>query len=241
MQDWQQLLGLVHWQGQNHNVLAAVHCAARAGVVPAWAHAAVQAVCLHANNMFVGPAQPPAPGMYYIMKCSCAHAQCCKVLLGDSVRSALLRGTQDPLACPACALHMHACRTFSVHVVKFLQIVQWLFPGACVVWDWVDVPNGLGAHFDATLVWPGAAPVAARFEVDGMYHFAQGGAARLLSDVTKDNRCNMLGVSMLRLHAQDEHVWPQKMWQFVNNLPGCVQYTASYQTCLPQQLHVNII
>lgn len=240
VQEWSWLQALVAQQVWDHNLLAMAYVAGRAAAVPAWLRAAAAAARLNLHNVH-GQGHWPAPGLRETMACSCAHGTCFKVLKGDSVQRGLRRGNTDPLACPACSVHKDVCHTYSPLVEKFHEIVQGMWPGVAVVWDWVDIPGLPSYHFDATLVWPANVWPPARFEVDGKRHFKQAYSMRRVQDVQKDVVVSQLGVSMLRLHELDLAEWQAKIAVFVANLNGTVRWTPAFHACLTAEQRLNII
>ena len=240
MQEWSFLQALVSNHGADHNALAALYVTVRAAAVPPALRAAITAARITQHHVY-GQGQWPAPAVREVMACSCGHATCFKVLQVDSVQRGLQRGSNDPLACPACTAHQHACHTYSPLVVSFQNIVQLLWPGVAVVWDWVDIPGLQGYHFDATLIWPGQGPAPARFEIDGKRHFKQNFTARRVQDEQKDARVGQLGVSMLRLHELDFAQWMAKIAAFVLLQNGTVRWTPAYYNCLTAAQRALII
>lgn len=240
MQDWSLLQALANEQGQDHNALALLYVAMRAAAVPPALRGAITAARI--NQQYVhGQGHWPSPAHREAMACSCGHATCFKVLNVESVQRGLQRGSSDPLACPASPAHRHVCHTYSPLIVSFRNIVQTLWPGIAVVWDWVDIPGLPSFHFDATLLWPGQVLAPARFEIDGKRHFRQQFTARRLQDEQKDAVVGQLGVSMLRLHELDYAHWSAKIAQFVAEQNGTVRWTPAYHACLTLPQRASII
>ena len=240
VQEWTWLQAAAAQQIMNHNFLALAYVAGRAAAVPPWLRAATAAARLTQHNVH-GQGLWPAPGLRETMACSCRHDTCFKVLKCDSVQRGLQRGSTDPLACPACSVHKDVSHTYSPLVEEFLNIVQGMWPGVSVIWNWVDIPGLPNYHFDATLVWPAHNWPTARFEVDGKRHFKQVYTMRRVQDVQKDAVVGQLGVSMLRLHELDLGLWPAKIAAFVANLNGNVRWTPAYHACLTPQQRFDII
>ena len=100
-----------------------------------------------------------------VLKCSCTHAHCCKVLSFKAVCEAMRQARSDPTACPA--EPGSPCATYSELVVHFLQIAAPLLPGYWFIWDMHDVPGEPMMHIDVTAVCPGQRGLVYRFEIDG--------------------------------------------------------------------------
>lgn len=196
--------------------------------------AAVAAAALTPGVAFANAAGAAAPHEWHILRCSCAHNNCFKVLRTDSIRRQLLRGGNDPLTCPACAPHQQMCKTYSPYVVVFYAMMMQQWPNANVVWDWHDVPHLPRYHFDATLFVMQPQAWHTRFEIDGPCHFGQNFSTRRAQDAVKDAMVILLQVRMLRLHARDQHLWAQ--WivqQFAHHMQHGVLYTPAFMLCLP--------
>lgn len=191
---------------------------------------AVAAARLKKNvEVCIEPAQPTCQRQLVILQCSCGHAECCKVLTFNSVHEAIRHG-RDPTACPA--QRGSGAHTFSEHVVQFYEDATQVFPGHLIVWDWRDIPGQHLMHFDATLVNPLDGDSVRRIEIDGKCHFPNGKHSRRQQDFKKDDTLNNLGVSMLRLHHNDEREWRRAMLRFQKEPEYMVVYTASFEDCL---------
>lgn len=202
------------------------YAAARAAAPPV--RALIAGARMTQFHLYSAVGKQLAGAQRHVMACSCAHTQCYKVLVLDSMQKQLRHGGPDPLACPAYAEHSAACKTWSFLVALFYSIVSALWPDACIVWDWVDLEGLAGYHVDATLLWLRAPRVHKRFEIDGGRHFDRRGTSRRHQDSLKDKLMQQTGKSMLRLHVADAHVWQQHIIEYVHSHAHGVLYTPSY-------------
>lgn len=231
MQAW---IALKHEVAQHH--IQAAHAAqlyVDARLVHGPLAAAAAAVALAPGQAFAQAAGLAAGHDWLLLRCSCAHNNCCRVLQLDSIRMQMWRGGDDPLTCPAFAPHAHMCHTFSPFVVHFYAVMMQLWPHACVIWDWHDVPGLPRYHFDATVILLQMQLRHARFEIDGPCHFSRNYTVRRVQDAVKDATVTLWHVPMLRLHVRDQPTWGQTMLVFMQNAPVGARYTQHFVMCLP--------
>lgn len=226
MQEWDAYKGLYEDQQGTATELARNYMHAR--TAPAWVRQRVSAASVMHWVPHTQPGMQILRGFRHVMRCSCGHAGCYKVLYLESVARALQRGGPDPLACPAAPEHKGACGTFSVLVVAFKGIVSYLWPDAITVHDYQDVPDMPGSHFDECVILPNPAVPAKRFEIDGWYHFNHSMWLRQLSDVAKDARVRQLGVDMKRLHVQDLREFAAQVFECVMQAQAGLHYSPAY-------------
>lgn len=231
MQAWLALLQAIANGGTQPAQAAQQYSNARA--VHGALAAAAAAAAVTPNVAFANAGNAAAPDVWHVLRCSCTHNNCFKVLCIDSIRRQLRRAGNDPLTCPAYAPHQHMCKTYSPFVVTFYAIVMQLWPDAMIVWDWHDVPQLPRYHFDATVFVPHLQHRHARYEIDGPCHFRQNYGARRPQDAEKDDKVDQWHIPMLRLHVRDQNVWWQKVQQFMAQRPANTHYTQHYVMCLP--------
>ena len=181
LQEWDGLVAngpaLALQSTQQYIIGRAVHGALAAAAV---------AAAVAPGAVFAAAGGLAAGNEWHLLRCSCAHNNCYKILQTDTIRIALVRANNDPLSCPACPAHSDVCRTFSPYVVAFYAIMMQLWPNASVVWDWHDVPHLHRYHFDATVFVPQVQLSLARFEIDGPCHFKHNFSSRRQQDQAKD-------------------------------------------------------
>jgi hypothetical protein len=195
--------------------------------------AAAAMVCLQPDVRFgYGPLQPTKE-QARVLKCTCAHARCHKVLRCGTLVEAMRGKRSDPLACPADP--NGTCCTRSGHVAAFYFTLEQVMADSMYVWDWIDVPGCDGMHFDSTVIPMTGAICALRFEIDGRRHFRAHTRKRQDVDWAKDDAVNELRVPLLRLHWQDEAKWGQFIRRFVMQPGQTVVYSASYKVYLQHQ------
>ena len=182
-------------------------------------------------------AMQPTGQQARVLKCTCAHAECHKVLRCGTLIEAMRAQRDDPLACPADLAS--TCSTKSRHVAHFYATAGQVLAGSMYVWDWIDVPGGEGMHFDCTLVAVTGAFCALRFEIDGKRHFVPHSSKRLTADWEKDDIVNDLGVPLLRLHWKDKARWGQLMRRFALAPEPKVIFSAAYRAYLQHQPELN--
>lgn len=175
----------------------------------------------------------PASQQARVLKCTCAHAQCHKVLRVGTLIEAMRAMRDDPLACPADMTS--TCCTRSEHVASFYAAAGQVDADSMYVWDWIDVPGGDGMHFDCTLIPLIGAFHAWRFEIDGRRHFVSQNCKREPADWKKDDIANNLGVPLLRLHWKDQPLWVPLIRRFRLFPEEKVIFSKSYRKYLQHQ------
>lgn len=147
--------------------------------------------------------QGPLDHSRVLVRASCGHRQCYRVVTVGCVRQAFGQH-RDPLLCPA---HQPEYTYYSQYVTRYYDVLASLGYQGVVVWDWHDVPGHPHMHWDATIFLAGSAH---RFEIDGPVHELQHGN-RPLCDLVKDSVVKQNpNLSLLRLSFHDRHSWRLK-------------------------------
>lgn len=167
-----------------------------------------------------------------VLRASCQHDRCYRVVSCQHLRRCLTRAT-DCLLCPA---HQR-CKTYSKWVTYMYEILAREQVPSPIIYDWVDVPNSDHAHFDMVIFKHGR---AYRLEIDGPCH-----VPRLPSDIEKDRlidehvpqeqhaQCVSLARFDFRDYGQHPHgeLWTASLRNLLNTPEqhlNCVFYTAHY-------------
>jgi hypothetical protein len=217
----------------NVEIPAKAMCLMRRAGASAEVITATAVACLDPAVSFARGSEKLQKSQAVVLKCSCSHGKCYKVLKAGTLFEALRLRRRNPLACPADP--GSTCATYSSHVAKFLNIISGVLGDSIVIRDWVDVPRGHRRHFDSTVISVTRAFHAWRFEIDGKRHFLARGTKRDMADWEKDDILNSAGVSLLRLHHKDEQRWGQDVVAFMGNPEGRVVYSPAYYHCLQYQ------